>query len=148
MTDVLDQVVKLIALATSPNDNEARNAAMKACALVREHKLVVVLPGDPRAAEGAAVGRRRRKTVIVHRCAACGTITEGGGLCEPCLERRRTPAQGVWTVDCERCGRSTPPAASEMRADQIALELGYRFHMGQVLCPRCIALYTSYVEPR
>lgn len=39
---VLDRVKKLIALASSPNLEEARTAAFQACKLIREHELVVV----------------------------------------------------------------------------------------------------------
>lgn len=36
---IIEKVTKLIALTASSNDNEARNAAMQACRLIREHKL-------------------------------------------------------------------------------------------------------------
>lgn len=41
MSDVLERVRKLIALTASSNEGEARNAAEKACQLIRDHKLVV-----------------------------------------------------------------------------------------------------------
>ncbi len=41
MSDVVDKVRKLVALASSPNEEEARTAAVKACRLILEHKLVV-----------------------------------------------------------------------------------------------------------
>jgi hypothetical protein len=40
--DVLEKVGKLVALAQSDNEEEARTAAMQATRLMREHKLVVV----------------------------------------------------------------------------------------------------------
>jgi Protein of unknown function (DUF2786) len=40
--DVLDKVGKLVALAQSDNEEEARTAAMQATRLMKEHKLVVV----------------------------------------------------------------------------------------------------------
>jgi hypothetical protein len=42
MSRVIERVTKLVALATSPNENEARNAAYQACRLIREHRLTVV----------------------------------------------------------------------------------------------------------
>ncbi len=44
------KVEKLIALAASSNENEARTAAFHACRLIREAGLVVLAPGDPRLA--------------------------------------------------------------------------------------------------
>lgn len=41
MGDVVEKVTKLIALTASPIEGEARNAALKACELIREHGLVV-----------------------------------------------------------------------------------------------------------
>jgi len=40
--DVLEKVGKLVALAQSDNEEEARTAAMQATRLMKEHKLVVV----------------------------------------------------------------------------------------------------------
>ena len=45
MTDVLDRVKKLLALATSPFPEEARTAAFKAAQLIKEHKIELHLPG-------------------------------------------------------------------------------------------------------
>jgi hypothetical protein len=49
MTGILDRIARLVALTDNPNENEARNAAAKACALIREHGLQVAPPrsGDP-----------------------------------------------------------------------------------------------------
>jgi hypothetical protein len=41
MSSVIDRVNKLLALATSPNMHEARNAALMAAKLIREHDLEV-----------------------------------------------------------------------------------------------------------
>jgi hypothetical protein len=49
---VLERVEQLIALASSPNENEARNAALLAVQLIKKHRLVVALPrtkSDPAA---------------------------------------------------------------------------------------------------
>lgn len=42
----LDRIRKLIALAGSTNENEARNAAVQACKLITEHKVVLTMPGQ------------------------------------------------------------------------------------------------------
>jgi hypothetical protein len=41
---ILERVMHLVRLAGSDNDNEARNAAMEVCRLIREHKLRVSVP--------------------------------------------------------------------------------------------------------
>jgi hypothetical protein len=41
---VLDRLEDLLALAASPNENEARNAAWLAVKLIRKHRLVISLP--------------------------------------------------------------------------------------------------------
>ena len=41
---VLERLEHLIALASSPNEHEARNAALLAVPLIKKHKLVVALP--------------------------------------------------------------------------------------------------------
>jgi len=41
---VIERVEHLIALASSPNENEARNAALLAVQLIRKHRLVLSLP--------------------------------------------------------------------------------------------------------
>ena len=46
---VLDRIKKLVALAGSPNENEARNAAVQVCKLIIEHKIVLQMPtSEPR----------------------------------------------------------------------------------------------------
>lgn len=39
MSGILDRVHRLLALAASENENEARNAAVQACRLIRKHDL-------------------------------------------------------------------------------------------------------------
>lgn len=63
MSDVLEKVRRLVALAGSPNENEARNAAAKACALIREHKLVLSSPSQaPTQARPSDAGSSPRST--------------------------------------------------------------------------------------
>jgi hypothetical protein len=42
--NVVERVTQLIALATSPNENEARNAALLAVQLIRKHRIVLTMP--------------------------------------------------------------------------------------------------------
>jgi hypothetical protein len=46
MTSVLERVRKLIALAASPNVEEARSAAFLACSLIREHSMALSMPAE------------------------------------------------------------------------------------------------------
>lgn len=39
--NVLERVARLVALAASSNEHEARNAAVEACRLIREHRLTI-----------------------------------------------------------------------------------------------------------
>ncbi|RYE93968.1 MAG: hypothetical protein EOO75_03165 [Myxococcales bacterium] len=56
----LSKVMDLIALTASSNEHEARSAALKACKAIREQKLVLLSPDDPRLAEAAPRPPRRR----------------------------------------------------------------------------------------
>ncbi|MBX3186609.1 MAG: DUF2786 domain-containing protein [Labilithrix sp.] len=58
MKNVVERVEQLIALATSPNENEARNAAMLAVQLIRKHRLVLSIP----AANAGSSARARTKS--------------------------------------------------------------------------------------
>ncbi len=58
MSDAIDRVTKLLALSASPNENEATNAAVLACRLIRENGLAVV--GEAPCDDVAAWERQRR----------------------------------------------------------------------------------------
>jgi Protein of unknown function (DUF2786) len=45
--NVVEKVQQLIALATSPNEHEARSAALLAVQLIRKHRLVLSVPASP-----------------------------------------------------------------------------------------------------
>lgn len=51
MQTPLDKVHKLIALSSSPYEEEARTAAIMACRLIREHGFIVITAGSDRAEE-------------------------------------------------------------------------------------------------
>ena len=44
MRPVLERIEQLMALSTSSNDNEARNAALLAVQLIRKHRIVLTMP--------------------------------------------------------------------------------------------------------
>ncbi len=148
---VLDRIAKLIALASSPHVEEARTAAHMACALIREHGVVLgALNEDgslrtrettPPKTKPAAQARPRRqtRTVVIYRCGICGNArAPTASFCEACLDRRST--LGVWTVDCDVCGRSSPSAPTAREVNDVAFMAGYRvMDDGQTLCQRCIA---------
>lgn len=61
MRRIVERVRKLIALSGSPDEPEARTAALMACRLIREHNLHVDLsPGAARAAPTHARSRATR----------------------------------------------------------------------------------------
>jgi hypothetical protein len=47
MATVIERVHRLLALAESPNEHEARNAAVQAARLIRQHKITLLLPESP-----------------------------------------------------------------------------------------------------
>jgi hypothetical protein len=112
---VLERVQKLIALASSPNENEARNAAVLATRLIRRHRLVISLPpatpvtAAPKAKKTSSRRGVRQVADVPERivsplggeCTMCGAryrggqhvywFTSGGGMHEACFEKwRRT----------------------------------------------------------
>jgi hypothetical protein len=145
--DTLDRIAALVALASSPAVEEARSAAHKACAMMREHGLAIGIEQDgvlvTRSVAVVAPGRpapRRtpeHKTVIVFRCARCGRkVDKQGSKCQACITQA-TPL-GIWTVDCQGCGRSTPAGGSEREVNDIAFAMGFIVTEDNVtLCPVC-----------
>lgn len=82
MTDVLDRVRKLLALATSPFPEEARTAAVKAAQLIREHGIELHEHGAaPRPAAPTQEPMRERRIIVSKydgTCSACGEYYEAG----------------------------------------------------------------------
>jgi len=145
---LLDRIAALIALASSPQLEEARTAAHKACSMLREHGALIGFEDDgvlatkavgvAKPVEKAAPRRTSdRRTVMVFRCARCGQrVAKQGSRCAACIEQ--SVPMGIWTVDCQGCGRSTPPGRSEMEVNDIALRLGFTItDDGVTLCPVC-----------
>jgi hypothetical protein len=78
---IADRIEKLVMLASSPNENEARTAAVIACKLIREHGLLVVdrEPVQPRVVlDDERIIIRSR---YLGRCAECACRINVGDSC-------------------------------------------------------------------
>ncbi len=114
MSDIVDRVMKLVMLASSPEKEEARTAAHKACELIREHKLQVTL--SVHAAHVAAAHRQPpSQPQGFIRCPRHGYLSYGGNCPGCALEelRRQTqwqrPTPPPREIDrCKRCNRPSP----------------------------------------
>jgi hypothetical protein len=58
----VERAMKLVMLASSPNEHEARTAAFLACKAIREGRLVLLHPDDPRLHARAESPPREQKT--------------------------------------------------------------------------------------
>jgi hypothetical protein len=91
MASVVDRVNKLIALASSPNANEARNAALLAARLIREHGLEV------RERKGRTPAPRRPSSKKNRRVDLHDIESPLGGECVVCGRRYRAGAKIAWS---------------------------------------------------
>ncbi len=93
MKSVLQRVQHLIALSSSPNENEARNAAVLAVGLIRKHGLVISEPArkpSAHTAKRASSGRRRAADAVEK------IRSPLGGECVHCHLRYRAGAEVYW----------------------------------------------------
>jgi hypothetical protein len=107
---VLERVRRLIALASSSNENEARTAAILAARLIRRHRLVISLPPATPGQKGKKASSRRGVRQVADvperivsplggECTVCGAryrggqhvywFASGGGMHEACFEKWR-----------------------------------------------------------
>jgi Protein of unknown function (DUF2786) len=107
---ILERVEHLMALATSPNEHEARNAALLAVQLIRRHKLVISQPmtrtkSDPGIARDPGATRREspapkrtRSSKNVKRVADPPEkiVAPLGGECVQCGGRYRADTTIFW----------------------------------------------------
>jgi hypothetical protein len=98
---ILERVEQLIALASSPNENEARNAALLAVQLIKKHRLVVSMPrtkSDPSAVSPSTGGRRRSSPRGVKRVVDLPDkiVAPLGGECIECGGRYRAEQTILW----------------------------------------------------
>jgi hypothetical protein len=97
MSTLLERVQRLLALAASPNENEARNAAILAARLIREHRIVLSLPARPTPA-----GTPRRRTPGSRRAARKVAdaperiVSPLGGDCRQCGARYGRGEEILW----------------------------------------------------
>jgi hypothetical protein len=90
MAGVIDRVNKLLALAASPNVHEARNAAVLAARLIREHGLEV------RERKGRTPTPRRPSSKKNRRVDLHTIESPLGGDCVVCGKRYRAGATIAW----------------------------------------------------
>lgn len=109
MKSILERIEQLMALATSPNEHEARNAAMLAVQLMRKHKVVLSIPAGARA---PSPPRGTSRTTPSRGTAPASARTP------PAASRRRSTPRGVKRVadppekivaplggECTHCGQ-------------------------------------------
>ena len=165
--DVVQRVNALIALASSPNRNEAESAAYKACQLIREHKLVVTSstqalpeatpPGRPYKPRHQPTAPRSSPpggdepspsttptgTKLYGLCRGCGArVSYGESMCASCASVDQVNARhvyGAWHVECQTCGARSPSAPNSVVAAAAASMFGYRVVDGRTVCPACAA---------
>jgi len=94
MASIVERVTKLIALASSPNANEARNAAVLAARLIREHDLEI----RERDGKRKRTPQPRRPSSKKNRRVDLHTIASPlGGECVVCGKRYRAGETVEWS---------------------------------------------------
>jgi hypothetical protein len=115
MATILERVHHLVALSASPNENEARNAAVLAVSLIRKHGLVITMPARttpgatrahaPAAPRTSSSGARRQSQTHktpgskrVKRVAdpAEKIVSPLGGECSHCGQRYKAKETVYW----------------------------------------------------
>jgi hypothetical protein len=101
---VLERIEQLMALATSPNEHEARNAALLAVQLMKKHKVMLTVP--ERKATPPATKRQTPQPAARRRSSPRGTkkmhdppakiVAPLGGECFHCGGRYRADQQIFW----------------------------------------------------
>lgn len=96
MSGILDRVQRLLSLATSDNEHEARNAAVQACKLIKQHNLRVSFPTEP--LENPPIPPRR--SAIVDDEAPLQAMVIKAKLTTPCLDCKEliNPGDLAWWV--------------------------------------------------
>jgi hypothetical protein len=97
MRPLLDRIRDLIALTESPNENEARNAAIAAVRLIRKHRIVLSVPsGSKEKAVPAARKRSSARGVRTVTNPAERIVAPLGGDCLHCGARYRAGQTVFW----------------------------------------------------
>jgi hypothetical protein len=98
MTTVLERLERLIALTESPNENEARNAAVLAVRLMRQHRVTFSVP-EPHPRRPSPSPRRRTPGSARNKRVAdvpAEIKSPLGGDCVECGGRYRAGSQIFW----------------------------------------------------
>jgi hypothetical protein len=99
MATVLERLQRLIALSESPNEHEARNAALLATRLIRQHGITFSMPEPVKRATPTA-GTRRRSSGSGRNRRVADVPTEIksplGGDCVECGGRYRAGSSIYW----------------------------------------------------
>jgi hypothetical protein len=104
MVTVLERLQRLIALTESPNENEARNAAVLAVRLIRQHQVVLTVPSSTalsatrRASPSPTTRRRTPGSAKSKRVADIPAEIRSplGGDCVECGGRYRAGSTIYW----------------------------------------------------
>ncbi len=110
MASILDRIQHLLALASSPNENEARNAAVLAAQLIHKHGVLLTMPASRSSGKHAAAkapeperaaSTSRRKTPGSKRVKRVADPAERiqsplGGECIHCGERYKPRESVYW----------------------------------------------------
>jgi len=102
MSNVLERIQQLLALSTSPNEHEARNAALLAARLIREHKVQLALPArspTPRETRRTTPREAPRKSTPKQAARRSSSGGRRARVSDP-PERIESPLGG----DCLACG--------------------------------------------
>jgi hypothetical protein len=107
MATVLERVHHLVALSASPNENEARNAAVLAVALIRKHALVISMP----ARTTPSATRAETTAASARRTSSGGMRRQGQAHKTPGSKRVKRVADSVEKIvsplggECIHCGQ-------------------------------------------
>lgn len=106
MANVLERIQQLLALASSPNENEARNAAVLAAQLIRKHGIQLTMPASRGSSGKHAAAKSpepapRKKTPGSKRVKRVADPAERiqsplGGECIHCGERYKPRESVYW----------------------------------------------------
>ena len=138
MTSVLKRIEHLVGLAGSPAAEEARNAAYKACELIRKHGVVLELPKD-RTDVDDVDDVPPEPDRSPHPCRSCAArVPWDEAYCDVCKRAGRAARnRGRWVVDCEACGVDGPDADTQLHSIDLAWKAGFRIVDGKSLCLSC-----------
>jgi len=105
MATVLDRIQHLLALASSPNENEARNAAVLAAQLIKKHGVQLTMP--PRGSSGKHAATREPEPPPASTRKKTPGSKRVKRVADP-AERIQSPLGG----ECIHCGQRYKPRES------------------------------------